>query len=236
MSTVDICIPAYNEEEVIQETCRAVLLVLRNIPGIRFQLVVVDNASTDATSLRASEVPGVSVLTIPEKGKGAAVVAAARASSADIFGFTDADLSADPRDFKKLLQAINEGADIAIGSRFADRKLVHRSFPRHFSSAVFNLLRKSLLGISVKDSQCGLKLMNTKGRNLLVQCEETGWFFDMELLARAERAHLLVKEIPIHWEEHRFKGRLSKLRLLTDSLGAIRAMFRIRARLAAHYL
>lgn len=229
--TADICIPAYNEEEVIVEALRALSSALKDIPGPLWRIVVADNGSTDATAERASRFAGVQVLRIPEKGKGAAVIGAAHASSANIFGFTDVDLSADPRDFKELLKALAEGADIAIGSRFVDVKLVHRSFLRHFSSAMFNLLRKLLLGISVKDSQCGLKLMNTKGRDLLAQCEEKGWFFDMELLARAERAHLVVKEIPIHWEEHRFSNRASKLRSI-DAIGAIIAMTRIRRRLS----
>ena len=66
------------------------------------RVVVAVNGSTDRTAERARKVNGISVLTIPTRGKGAAVVAAARASFADIFGFIDADLSTPPSSIREL--------------------------------------------------------------------------------------------------------------------------------------
>jgi len=230
--TADICVPAYNEAEVIRESLTELAAVLKEIPSVACRIIIADNASTDRTAEEAKSIEGITVLSVPERGKGAALAAAARSSSADLFGFIDADLSADPRDFKKLFEAIAQGADIAIGSRLLDADSVHRGFLRSLSSRCFNLLRKVLVGVSVTDTQCGMKLMNNTGRELLAHSQEKGWFFDIELLARAERAHLKIVEIPVRWEEYRFAGRESKLRLLRDAFGAVSAMMRIRRRLS----
>lgn len=230
---IDICIPAFNEEKIIAESARRVMSVLAQIPGARYRLVVADNGSTDQTAAAARRALGVEVLAVPVRGKGAAVREAARASSADVFGFIDADLSADPEDIPRLLEVLAQGkSDIVIGSRLLDTSAVTRDWMRTLSSRIFNMLRKMILGISVRDTQCGLKLMNGKGRVVLASCVEMGWFLDMEFLARAERSGLSVREMPVFWQEHRFPGRESKLKLFRDSLGAVRAMLRIRRRLA----
>ena len=226
---IDLCIPAFNEETIIAEVTRELSSVLSNIPETNFVITVANNGSTDRTALRAREVPGVSVLEVPIKGKGAAVIAAARASTADVFGFIDADLSAEPRDISKLLAPLRSGEyDIAIGSRLADTSVVKRESLRTFGSQMFNLLRKIVLGISVQDTQCGLKFMNVRGRDVLTRCKETGWFFDMEFLARAEQADLRIIELPVRWDEHHFADRKSKLNLVRDGFATLGALLRIR--------
>lgn len=225
---IDMCIPAFNEEKIIVEAAEAVSQVLRGIPGAESRLIVADNGSTDETAKRAGGVADVSVLAVPRRGKGAAVIAAAKLSQADFFGFIDADLSAEPVEMLKLLRPLlADDCDIAIGSRLTNRQIVKRDWLRTTLSRIFNRVRKIILGISVKDTQCGLKLMNRRGREVLATGQEVGWFFDLELLSRAEQAGLHVKEIPVNWEEFRFADRQSKLKLLRDGLGALAAMIRI---------
>ncbi len=225
---IEICIPAFNEERIIAESSSAVVRVLRKM-GKEALVTVVDNDSTDKTASIAKGVGGVSVLSIPVRGKGAAVSAAARQSRADIFGFIDADLSADPRDIIPFLSLVEtKVCDIAIGSRLLNTGTVNRGMFRTLSSRMFNVCRKIIVGISVEDTQCGLKIMNARAREILASCAETGWFLDIEFLARAERAGLRIREVPVHWNEHRFKDRKSKLVLFRDSIGALQAMLRIR--------
>ena len=227
---IELCIPAYNEERVIAEAVQAVLRVFRKA-GKEIVLTVVDNASTDKTASIAKGIEGVRVLSIPVRGKGAAVIAAARRSDADIFGFLDADLSVDPDEVLSLLPLLERNeCDIVIGSRLMDESIVDRGTFRTFSSRVFNRIRKMIVGVAAKDTQCGLKLMNARGRGVLAECGETGWFFDIEFLARAERAGLSIREVPVHWHEHRFPERVSKLNHARDTVEALRTMFRIRRR------
>ena len=227
-----MCIPAWNEERIIAESAAAVRDALKKIrPDCR--VVVAVNGSTDRTAECARKVNGISVLTIPTRGKGAAVVAAARASFADIFGFIDADLSTPPSSIRELFLLVqNDACDIAIGSRLIDKSTVRRGILRTLTSEVFNVLRRGLIGIKVLDTQCGLKLMNERGREILAGCEEKGWFFDIEFLARAEKSGLRIREVPVPWNEYHYPGRKAKLRILRDGIESIRAMIRIRGRLS----
>ena len=225
---IDICVPAFNEEKIIAEAVASVRTVLSGITDAEHHVIVADNGSTDDTASRAEQIEDVSVLSVPNRGKGAAVVAAAGQSTADVFGFIDADLSADPNDILKLLEPlVRNECDIAIGSRLIDTSIIKREWLRTFLSRLFNLVRRVVLGVGVSDTQCGLKLMNVLGRNVLAGCEERGWFFDIEFLAQAERANLRIVEIPIHWNEHRFEGRKSKLNLVRDGFGTLGALARI---------
>lgn len=225
-----VAIPAYNEEAVIVPTVQAVAKALFSIPGLSWHILVADNASSDKTShlVRAMNLPYVSVVTIEQKGKGKAIREAASFAESDAFCFIDADLSADPSHIAALLGEVERGAHMAIGSRLLDRSRVHRGAMRTLSSYAFNTIRKAVLGVHVLDSQCGLKIMDKKGTEVLKRCIEDTWFLDVELLARATRAGLTISEIPITWEEERYAGRQSKLSVVRDGLGAIVAFFRIR--------
>lgn len=224
---VEICVPAYNEEAIIAESVKTLQGVLKQFSS---NIVVVDNASRDETAARATDA-GAAVLIVRTPGKGAAVITCAQGSDADVFGFIDADLSADPAHIPTFVRMISDGDyDVVIGSRLLDTSGVRRSMFRTVSSRAFNSFRKALLGIRVHDTQCGLKVMNARGRAVLALCEERGWFFDMEFLARAEKDGLKIREVPVHWDEHRFHGRKSKLRV-RDGFGALLAMVRIRTRI-----
>lgn len=229
---VDICIPAYNEAPIITDAVRIVASELERISNIEWRIVVADNGSTDGTGhiVESLGMSRVSVISIETRGKGAAVVAAAQASDADIFGFIDADLSANPRHINDFLSVL-ASADVAIGSRLHKDARVDRNWLRSFSSKLFNFVRSLMLGIAVSDTQCGLKLANTQGRAELVKCLEHGWFFDVEWLARSDRAGLRIREIPVSWTEQRFAGRESKLHTIRDGIQSIAAFNRIRRRL-----
>ena len=232
--TFDLCIPAHNESEVIEETLNRVIDVLKESRLEGWSVVVSDNASSDNTGdiVRTYAHPKVSVIQTEKKGKGSAIVLAAHKSDSHHFGFIDADLSADPRDILQLLELIlNDEADIVIGSRLLDVHMVRRGPLRSASSQAFNAIRHVLLGIKVADSQCGLKVMNATARDLLRTCNETGWFLDLEFLAKAERSGLRIRELPVHWNEEVYGGRQSKLRVIRDGFGAINAMIRIRRNL-----
>lgn len=155
---IDICIPAYNEEKIIAEAVYSVSEALSLIPNITWRVIVSENGSVDNTAQYA-RTAGAYVISTSESGKGGAIIAAARVSQADIFGFIDADLSADPTYIAILLKEIYKGADIAIGSRLLKKEETSRSIFRTVTSIMFNMLRKSLLGVRVSDAQCGLKLM-----------------------------------------------------------------------------
>ncbi|MCC7522731.1 glycosyltransferase [Candidatus Uhrbacteria bacterium] len=227
---IEICVPAYNEAETI---LRALSVLREAIPSdMAVDIVVAENGSTDGTAdlVEGSGLPNVRVLRVQGKGKGLAIRTAAAQSDADIFGFIDADLSADPSVIPHLIKRIEQGSDIAIGSRMLNSDLVNRGVLRTFSSRMFNVLARVILGVRCTDTQCGLKFMNVRARQLMSRVEETGWFFDLELLALGSAGGMRIEEHPVPWEEFRFPERQSKLRVMSDGLQAIRSMFEIRRR------
>jgi glycosyltransferase involved in cell wall biosynthesis len=229
--TFDLCVPAHNEAEIIQESLERIAKALEESEISEWRIVVSDSASTDNTHeiVQSLQHPKIHTVRLEEKGKGRAIVEASRYSESHHFGFIDADLSADPSELVVLLAILlTDQADIVIGSRLLNTDIVKRGAMRSASSYAFNGFRRTILGIKVADSQCGLKVMNAKAREILRSCVETGWFLDIEFLAKAERANLRIVEVPVHWNENTFEGRQSKLRVLRDGIGAIAAMIRIR--------
>ncbi len=226
---VTVCVPAYNESQIIKQTMVKVQEFCSANPQYEWKIVLADNGSNDGTAeiVRGLNLNNVSVLEVKTRGKGAALVEAVKHCSDDIFCFIDADLSASPNSLKELIKSVSTGSDIAIGSRLLDTSKLQRSFLRTFSSRLFNLFRRLILGINVTDTQCGLKALNKKGQAILASCEEQGWLFDIELLTKAERASLTVKEIPIPWQENFYPDRVSKLDVIRDGLKGFIAILRI---------
>lgn len=249
----DLCIPARNEGATIQDALRRLVKSLGDL-GIDWQITVAINGTTDDTLQRIEEfkiqnssrqrrIPPhitlmragkskIQTLSCPETGKGAAIRLAAQNSQADIFGFIDADLSADPDMIAPMVRKILDGqADVVIGSRLADTRTTNRSWLRTLSSQLFNLMSRFMLGLKVKDAQCGLKVMNDKAKKVLASCQEKGWFLDIEFLARMAQDGFKVVEVPVPWIEFRYAMRQSQIRMFKDGWGALRAMFRIKRRL-----
>ena len=226
----DICIPVLNESSIIINTIRTIQEEVKKRPDIEWRIIVADNGSTDDTRQKVIDagLKNTILLSISEKGKGIAIRRAAEYSLADFFCFIDADLSVSPKNIAVFVDHLSTGKDIVIGSRFLDETKVKRSYLRTVSSKLFNFVARIILPIRVKDAQCGLKCMNIKGKEVLIACKETTWFLDLELIAQATSARLVVEELPIEWEEFYYVHRASKLRVVRDGLQALIAMMRIR--------
>ena len=226
----DICIPVLNESSIIINTIRTIQEEVKKRPDIEWRIIVADNGSTDDTRQKVIDagLKNTILLSISEKGKGIAIRRAAEYSLADFFCFIDADLSVSPKNIAVFVDHLSTGKDIVIGSRFLDETKVKRSYLRTVSSKLFNFVARIILPIRVKDAQCGLKCMNIKGKEVLIACKETTWFLDLELIAQATSARLVVEQLPIEWEEFYYVHRASKLRVVRDGLQALIAMMRIR--------
>src|SRR6185312_4344517 len=91
-------------------------------------------------------------------------------------------------------------SDLAIGSRLARGARVVRGPKREFISRCYNLILRSTLAAKFSDAQCGFKAIRADvARELLPHVEDTGWFFDTELLVLAERSGLRIHEVPVDW-------------------------------------
>jgi glycosyltransferase involved in cell wall biosynthesis len=202
---VQIVVPVYNEQRVLRASVRRLHDYLIQQFNFAFEITIADNASIDATpSLAwalAHDIPEVRVLRLERKGRGRALRAAWSHSEADVVAYMDVDLSTDLGALPELLIPLLEGhADVAIGSRLAAGAQVTRGIKRELISRSYNLLLRALLGVGFSDAQCGFKAVRREAvQALLAEIEDDGWFFDTELLYRAEQGGLAIREVPVRW-------------------------------------
>jgi glycosyltransferase involved in cell wall biosynthesis len=206
MDTIDVVIPVYNEEHVLAQSVSTLRLFLeKNLPH-HCTIVIADNASTDRTweiaQALSQEYPHVAALHLDEKGRGRALRRAWLESAADIVSYMDVDLSTELIAFPKLIQAIEDGYDIAIGSRLLRDSLVKRSFKRELTSRSYNLIIKAMFRTKFSDAQCGFKALSSRAaREVVPLIKDQEWFFDTELLILAEKKRYRIREIPVAWIE-----------------------------------
>lgn len=229
-----LVIPAFNEADRIGQSLRDALSYLQ-VESPESELIVVNDGSSDATSNIVREVFGgegkVATRLIehfPNRGKGAAVRDGLLAARRSIGLFSDADLSTPINEAPKLVEPIAAGElDVAFGSRALDRKLIGHRQPwrREQGGRVFNLIVRLATGLPFWDTQCGFKAFRLDVfRPILEQATTDGFGFDVELLYRARKANLRLREIPVRWNH--YEG--SKVNVLRDSVRMVREVIALR--------
>ncbi|AXG55247.1 glycosyl transferase [Streptomyces lincolnensis] len=202
---LDVVIPVYNEEKDLQPCVLRLHDHLRRTFPYAFRITIADNASTDTTpqvSRRLeAEIPEVRAFRLEQKGRGRALRTVWSASDAPILAYMDVDLSTDLNALLPLVAPLISGhSDLAIGSRLARSSRVVRGPKREFISRAYNLILRGSLQARFSDAQCGFKAIRRDvARLLLPLVEDTGWFFDTEMLVLAERAGLRIHEVPVDW-------------------------------------
>ncbi len=227
--TIDIVVPVYNEEQALPRSILILTDYLKSNVINPWQIIIADNASTDSTrsvsEMLCERYPGVNYLYLPQKGRGRALKAAWMESTADIVSYMDVDLSTDLVHLPQLIDSIESGAHIAIGSRLSKESKVTRSFRREFISRTYNLMIKSMFFTGFPDAQCGFKAMTSAAaRALLPHVQDQGWFFDSELLILAEKNGYRIKEGPVTWTDDPD----SRVRILSTAYGDLKGLLRLR--------
>jgi glycosyltransferase involved in cell wall biosynthesis len=204
---VEIAVPVYNEELALGKSVRKLHAYLRASFPFTWRILIVDNASTDGTLKVAErlsrELPGVDAMHVRAKGRGRALRAAWLGSPAEVVCYMDVDLSTDLRALLPLVAPLVSGhSDVAIGSRLATGARVVRGPKRELISRGYNRLLHAALRTRFSDAQCGFKALRADtARELLDQVSNDEWFFDTELLVRAQRRGLRIHEVPVDWIE-----------------------------------
>jgi putative flippase GtrA len=202
---VDVVVPVHNEEVDLGPCLRRLHAHLTEQLPYPFRITVAENASTDGTVAvarrLAAELPGIEVRVLTEPGRGRALRDAWLASDAAVLVYMDVDLSTDLNALLPLVAPLISGhSDLAIGTRLASSSRVVRGTKREFISRSYNLLLRSALATHLSDAQCGFKAIRADvAARLLPLVEDTGWFFDTELLVLAERSGLRIAEVPVDW-------------------------------------
>ena len=204
---VDIVIPVHNEERDLRASVLRLHAYLTQQFPFSARITIADNASTDATPAVAAELaeelPEVRVLRLNDKGRGRALAAAWLTSDARVVSYMDVDLSTDLSALLPLVAPVISGhSQVSIGSRLVAGSRVRRGPKREVISRVYNILLRLVLRVRFKDAQCGFKALRADvARSLLPDVVNRNWFFDTELLVRAERAGLRIHELPVDWTD-----------------------------------
>jgi dolichyl-phosphate beta-glucosyltransferase len=204
--TYSIVIPAYNESARLRPTLDALLRYAEE-QNWSVEILVVDDGSRDGTQDIVREYgkknPAVMLLENPvNRGKGFSVREGMLQARGSICLFTDADLSSPISEAGKLFEAIGEGADIAIGSRWLRAELQTERQPlyRQLMGRIFNLVLRVVLGLNFVDTQCGFKAFRRDAAQRVFPLQRIErWAFDPEILFLARKAGLVTKEVAVRW-------------------------------------
>jgi dolichyl-phosphate beta-glucosyltransferase len=226
-----IVIPAFNEGTRLPATLEKVLsYIAQHSWGA--EVIVVNDGSRDNTAelvrglaeknpiLRLIENPG-------NRGKGYSVRSGMLNARGRMILFADADLSSPIEEVSKLLQALENGADVAIGSRWLRSEVQTQRQPLHrqLFGRIFNLLLRITLGLRFRDTQCGFKLFRRRAVETIFPLQRIErWGFDPEILFLARKFGFSVQEVPVAW------GHSGETRIhpLVDGIRMFLEMLRVR--------
>lgn len=237
MSKLSVVVPAYNEEAVIADAVRSLHdFWSRDPSGREFEILVVDDGSSDRTAERVQAL-GLTTVQVHRQrngGKGAAVGAGVARSTGDVVYFVDADLSCSLENQRDAVRLVDDGVRAVIGSRrHPEAETINYSPARRVFSLALKVLMQVLLGLRVGDTQCGLKSFDGRlARELFAVLEIPGFGFDLELLVVLQRNGITVHELPVRFQ-HTTRTSVS---LIRDSLKILANIGTLKARaMRGHY-
>jgi dolichyl-phosphate beta-glucosyltransferase len=231
---ISVVIPVYNEAACLDAHVAALRPLLTELSGEDWEIVLVDDGSADGTGAeiaRLAATPHVRGLShAVNRGKGAALRTGILATRGDAVLFCDADMSTPPETLRTFLAALRDGADVVIGNRKSREADIQRFQPplRTWLGLGFTRLANLMTGQSISDYTCGFKLFRGEHARRLFEATETpGWSFDVEILARAARDSLVIREIPVTWHDVED----TRVRLARDVVRSFMELLSIRRRL-----
>lgn len=230
-TSLSVVIPAFNEADRLPAFLDRARNYLEGAGFDSYEVIVVDDGSRDATARlvqgRSESWDRLRLLGGSEnRGKGAAVREGVLAAESDLILFADADGATPISEERLLREAIEAGADLAVGSRLVGpRSLVDRAPHRDLLGRAFALAVRFVVPIGVRDPQCGFKMFRRViGKHLFQICSEDGYLFDLQILAEAEKFGYRASEVAVRWRE--IPG--SKVRLVRDTWRMLHGLARVR--------
>lgn len=217
---LSIVMPVYNEEATVVEAIKRALDA--DIGADGFEIIVVNDGSTDGTGERLSEHPWPDAVTVVDvrsnQGKGHAVGVGAERATGRFVAVLDADLEYDPAELAKMLPPLREGeVDAVIGTRLWQ---AHAAYGYWYvmGNRFINTVCNALYNAFLSDFGACLKVVPTETFRSL-NLREPGFGFDAELVARLLRRKSRIYEVPVHYrarrrEEGKKIGALDGVRIL----------------------
>ncbi|MFH1850381.1 MAG: glycosyltransferase [archaeon] len=202
---ISVFLPAYNEGAVLEKNARALHMELSAL-GKRFEIFIIDDNSGDNTPEIARRLSGLASISCIRYGKGPTrrenLARSFKKAKGSIIVFMDADLATPLKHLGELISHVSAGADIAIGSRLLGKKPRRQRY-RHAISLAYCWLVRKIMRSGIMDHQCGFKAFRRDVLMTLLEEMGTsgsrGYFWDAELLIRAQRRGYRIVEFPVEW-------------------------------------
>ncbi|MBI4052915.1 MAG: glycosyltransferase family 2 protein [Candidatus Diapherotrites archaeon] len=199
MGSVSVIVPAFNEEKRIGKVLERVFSVAKKNPDARFNVIVVDDGSSDRTFEAASKAGTIALRHPVNRGVGAATITGiekAKSLGSGVFVTLDADEQHFPEELMRLAAPVLEGkADIAIGSRFL-KKDFRMPVVKKLGNAGLNLLVLLLYGIRCSDTQSGYRAFNRRAiDSMKLTIDRYGLL--AEVFGEIQRHKLRFVEVPV---------------------------------------
>jgi glycosyltransferase involved in cell wall biosynthesis len=230
VKTILLVLPVYNESKVLERSVSDLVAHLSGGLATDWEILVADNASTDGTAAVAKVLSRrykrVRYMFIKRKGRGGALREAWTKNAADVYAYCDIDLATEPAHLKSMFRHVLGGADMVAGNRYSSGASSTRTLKRLIPSRAYIFLVSLFFRTGITDFQCGFKAVSRRVvKELLPLIEDNNWFFDTELLIRAERSgSYKIIQMPVRWKENR----KSSVKIIWTSFDYILDLFRLK--------
>ncbi|MBX0293453.1 flippase-like domain-containing protein [Haloarcula nitratireducens] len=220
---VSVVLPAYNEADTIEETVSVTLETLASfLPEGSFEVIVAEDGCADRTPEIATRLANEDdrvrhIHSETRLGRGGALEYAFERAEGETLVYFDTDLATDMRHLEELVESVrSDEYDVATGSRWMAENRADRPVKRGVPSYGYNTLVRGVLRSDLKDHQCGFKAFDRQAFEALAPTvQDEHWFWDTEMLVKAQRRGFRVKEFPVDWTP---KGD-SKVDIVRDVFG-----------------
>jgi dolichyl-phosphate beta-glucosyltransferase len=232
---LSVVVPAFNEAGRLPPYLLSMQNYFFTWARTAYEVIVIDDGSSDHLGdlLAAAHADWPQLKWVRHarnEGKGAAVRTGMLMAAGSQILFADADGATPIAEEWRLREALDAGADVAVGSRLLPGSGIRRqrTWSRAALGRAFALLARTLFHLNIRDTQCGFKMFRRDcARRLFALSHETGYMFDIEVLALARHLGYRVAEVPVHWTE--IAG--SRMHLWRDTRAILAGLQRVRQRL-----
>ncbi|MCM8770287.1 MAG: glycosyltransferase [Candidatus Omnitrophica bacterium] len=232
-SKVSVIIPAYNEADHIEYSIEETMKTFKDL-GFDFEIIVVDDGSTDGTLDKICEIAKkYNNLIVKQNrlnhGKGRALKFGFRFASGGYIVFLDADMDLHPAQISTFFDIMElDKADVVIGSKRHPNSVLNYPLQRKIISSVYFFLVKWLFGLPIKDTQTGLKLFKYEVlEKIFPKILVKKFAFDLEILANAHRLGYKIAEAPVVLNSQRPMGRIGLRAIYTTWIDTLAIWYRM---------
>lgn len=207
---LSVVIPCLNEAETIEECVRRALAGIQ-ATGLPGEVVVADNGSED-DSARLAQAAGARVVHEPRRGYGSAYLAGFQAARGDYLVMADADLTYDFAEIPRFVEQLEAGGDLVMGDRMDNihsgaMPWLHRYVGNPVLTGILNLFFRT----GIKDAHCGMRALR-RDKLARLDLRTTGMEFASEMVIRASKENLDIREFAIEYHPRGGESKLSSFR------------------------